>query len=129
MSRDDEYVFDLDRNDRDSPADVAIEFLSRKWTRMIVEVLLTEGTLRYNELKAELDGISDKALSDALGGLEATHIVDREVVDDRPVKVEYSLTEVGRSLEVIIDDFVDWRREYVEYIDGLDGGIDVDNGR
>jgi DNA-binding HxlR family transcriptional regulator len=39
------------------------------------------------------------------------------VVDTRPVKVQYSLTEVGRSLETIVDDFLDWRDEYVAYVE------------
>ncbi|SFR91086.1 transcriptional regulator, HxlR family [Halomicrobium zhouii] len=128
---DDEYVFKSALDDEESTASVAIEFLSRKWTRTIVEVLVEEDSLRYSELKTELEGISDKALSDALEGLEALHLVDRDVVDDRPVKVAYSLTEVGQSLETIIDDFVAWRDEYLAYVDGLDGatedGLDTDD--
>ncbi len=129
MTRDDyEYVFKPALDDEDSPASVAIEFLSRKWTRTIIEVLLDEESLRYNELKDELDGISDKALSDALEGLEAMHLINRDVADDRPVKVEYSLTNVGQSLETIIEDFVMWKHEYLEYVDSLDDelGIDTD---
>lgn len=127
MTREHEYVFKPPLGDRNSPADCAIEFLGRKWRGMIVEVLLASGPLRYNELKEELDGISDKALSDALEDLEAVHIVDREVIDDRPVKVEYSLTEVGRSLEIIVEDFVEWKQEYVGYVEELEDGLGRDS--
>lgn len=123
-----EYVFKPALNEDDSPASIAIKFLSRKWTRTIVEVLLDKENLRYNELKDELDGISDKALSEALEGLEKMQLVDREVVDDRPVKVEYSLTEIGKSLETIIKDFITWKHEYVEYIDSIESKSDVDSG-
>lgn len=122
-----EYVFKPALNEDDSPASIAIEFLSRKWTRTIVEVLLDKENLRYNELKDELDGISDKALSEALEGLEKMQLVDREVVDDRPVKVEYSLTEAGKSLETIIKDFIAWKHEYVEYIGSIEDGSGVDS--
>jgi DNA-binding HxlR family transcriptional regulator len=125
MGRDDrEYVFKSAIDEGDSQAAVAIEFLSRKWTRTIVEVLLDRDSLRYNELKDELDGISDKALSDALEGLEEMHLVNREVVDDRPIKVQYSLTEVGASLETIVDDFAEWQREYLAYVERVTDGDD-----
>lgn len=68
------------------------------------------------------------ASSDARSRSESTHIVSRDVIDDRPVKVEYSLTGVGQSLEIIIADFVDWKQEYEEYVDSLDDGLDIDSG-
>lgn len=129
MDRDDrEYVFRPALDEGDSRASAAIEFLSRKWTRTIVETLIEEDRLRYNELKDELEGISDKALSDALEGLEEMHLVDREVVEDRPVKVAYSLTEVGRSLETIVDDFVEWKHEYLEYVEEREADTSGESG-
>lgn len=117
-----EYVFKPALGEGDSRASVAIEFLSRKWTRTIIEILLDQESLRYNELKDELDGISDKALSNALEGLEDMYLVHREVVNDRPVKVQYSLTEVGDSLGTIIDDFLEWKYEYIRYIEHIEEG-------
>jgi DNA-binding HxlR family transcriptional regulator len=119
-------VFEPALGDDDTAAGGAIEVLSRKWTRTIVEVLLDEGSLRYTELKNRLDGISDKALSDALEGLETMHLVDREVVDDRPIEVAYSLTEVGASLGTIIDDFLAWRQEYLAYVNDLEDAAESD---
>jgi DNA-binding HxlR family transcriptional regulator len=100
------FVFDPATHD-DEVSDV-IELNSRKWTRTIVERLLVNGSLRYSELSAEIDGISDKVLSESLDDLEEFGLVERNVIDDRPVRVEYSLTEAGEAMEQVIDAVAEW---------------------
>jgi DNA-binding HxlR family transcriptional regulator len=117
MNRDDrEFVFDRAIHDDSLVADV-IELVSRKWTRVIIEHLLYHDAMRYNELSDEIDGISDKMLSESLQHLEEYHLVRREVIDDRPVKVEYSLTDAGRELETVMAAVADWTQLYVEQVD------------
>jgi DNA-binding HxlR family transcriptional regulator len=112
-----DFIFDPSADSRDSQVAAVIEFTSRKWTRPIIEHLLANGSMRYNELREEIDGISDKVLSDSLENLEEFQLVDREVIDDRPVKVEYSLTEAGAGLEPVIDAVADWIDLYLEQVD------------
>ncbi|MFH5800350.1 winged helix-turn-helix transcriptional regulator [Haladaptatus sp. CMAA 1911] len=115
--KDREYLFTSGLDDEDSVVGSVIELLSRKWTRAIIEVLLAEDGRRYNELNDEIDGISDKVLSDSLKRLESFHLVRREVVDDRPVQVKYWLTEPGASLEEVVDAVVNWTENYQQHLD------------
>ncbi|AUV82257.1 transcriptional regulator [Salinigranum rubrum] len=116
MSRDREFVFDPAIHGDSVVAEV-IELISRKWTRVIIEHLLFHDSMRYSELSEEIDGISDKMLSESLQNLEACHLVDRRVVDDRPVRVEYSLTEPGRELKHVMDAVADWTERYAEAVE------------
>jgi DNA-binding HxlR family transcriptional regulator len=118
MTEDDrDFTFDPLTDARDSQVAEVIDLTSRKWTRPIIEHLLAHGSMRYNELSEEIDGISDKVLSESLENLEKFQLVDREVIDDRPVKVEYSLTEAGAGLEPVIDAVADWIDLYLEQVD------------
>jgi DNA-binding HxlR family transcriptional regulator len=121
-----EFVFDPAAADESPVADV-IELNSRKWTRTIIERLLVGGDLRYSELAARIDGISDKVLSESLEDLERYQLVERRVIDDRPIKVEYSLTPAGAALEDVIDAVSDWTDTYRETVD-LDAPA-VERGR
>jgi DNA-binding HxlR family transcriptional regulator len=76
------------------------EVLSRvgdKWSVLVV-VLLGRGTLRFNELKRTIDGISQRMLTATLRGLERDGLVKRTVHPTNPPQVEYSLTKLGRTL-------------------------------
>ena len=111
------YVFDPAADDDEDPVAAVIELTGRKWTRPIVEHLLDGGNMRYSELAAEIDGISDKMLSDSLEDLEESQLVSRDVVDTRPVRVEYSLTETGAALEEVIDAVAEWTELYADRVD------------
>jgi len=76
--------------------------------------IIENGPLGFSALKRDVDGISSKVLSDSLDDLEEANIVDREIVSERPVRVEYSLTEFGRSLEPVIFSMRDWGKKYLE---------------
>ena len=110
-----EFLFHPDETD--SPTADVIELTSRKWTRAIVEQLLAEGPMRYNELADAVDGISDKMLSESLEAMEEHGLVERTVIDDRPVKVEYSLTEAGAALEDVMDAVADWIEVYLDAVE------------
>ena len=114
-----DFVFDAAIQNDSLVAEV-IELVSRKWTRVIIEHLLYRDTMRYGELSNEIEGISDKMLSESLQNLEEYHLVRREVIDDRPVKVEYSLTEAGEELETVMAAVADWTQLYVEWMKSND---------
>ncbi|AJK50696.1 winged helix-turn-helix transcriptional regulator [Burkholderia plantarii] len=84
------------------PLDVAatrpiLEQLANKWTVLILSVLCTQPA-RFNDLKRRLDGITHKALSDALKRLERDGLLDRKILPTQPVGVEYTITALGASL-------------------------------
>jgi len=78
--------------------------IGRKWHPVIIYHLMNaQGSLRFSEIQSRIDGVSDKVLSDSLADLEEYQMVEREIIEDRPLKVEYSLTEVGESFRPIIE--------------------------
>lgn len=80
-----------------------------KWHPLIVYHLLADSPMRFSELQSSVDGISGKMLSSCLTELEELGVIEREVVDEKPVRVEYGLTRHGRSLEPIIDGMIRWQ--------------------
>jgi DNA-binding HxlR family transcriptional regulator len=84
------------------------ELLGRKWHLRIVYQLLENGDMGFSGLKDGVDGISSKMLSESLSTLEDRGLVVREIVNDQPVRVEYSLTATGRALEATIDALLQW---------------------
>jgi len=71
-------------------------------------VLLETGALGFSELKDRVQGISDKVLSESLDDLEERDLVDRTVIDDKPVPRQYSLTEWGEQLELVVAAMDQW---------------------
>ena len=91
----------------------AMDVIGKKWHPVITHRLLQQEALRFNELGQEIGGITNKMLSQSLDDLEAKNLVDRAVVSEKPVAVEYSLTERGRSLEPVIDSLEAWGEQYL----------------
>ena len=85
----------------------AREMLARvgdKWSVYVIHVLGHAGTLRFNELRGQVAGISQRMLTVTLRGMERDGLVTRKVYPEVPPRVEYALTEKGRALLPIIDD-------------------------
>ncbi|MFC6732518.1 MULTISPECIES: helix-turn-helix domain-containing protein [unclassified Haladaptatus] len=87
--------------------------LGKKWHPVIIHRLLKHGPSGFNALKAAVDGISSKVLSDSLENLEEFGLVNRAVVSEKPFRVEYSLTARGKSLEPLIMAMHDWGQEHL----------------
>ncbi len=92
------------------PITVTSELLSRKWHPVIIHRLL-QRPMGFSELQREVHHISDKVLSDSLEDLREKGVVQKEVITDKPKEVEYSLTEVGESLQEVIKPMFHWGRE------------------
>jgi len=92
------------------PVTVTSELLSRKWHPVIIHRLL-QRPMGFNELQREVHHISDKVLSDSLEDLQERGIVNREILNEKPKEVEYSLTETGRSLEKVIEPMFEWGKD------------------
>jgi DNA-binding HxlR family transcriptional regulator len=93
------------------PVETALMLMGDRWKVLIVRDLLT-GTKRFGVLKKSLDGISQKVLTQHLRIMEESGIVHREVFAEVPPRVEYSLTDLGRSLQSILDAMWQWGVEY-----------------
>jgi len=76
-------------------------FLQRKWALDVIYVLLIRGGLHFNEVRRVLEGVSSRTLTDRLTELEEKGIVTRTVLQDKPVKVVYSLTDYGKGLAAL----------------------------
>lgn len=91
----------------------AFELLGKRWTGMIIKVLF-EGTCRFKDLHADIPNISQKVLTERLKELEEHGIVSREVFDEKPVKVLYSLTKKGKELEPVLEAVQVWAVKWVK---------------
>ncbi len=87
--------------------------LGRKWHPVILQRLMEHESLRFGELEDHIPGISGKVLSESLTDLEEKGLVDRRVVEAKPIGVEYSLTPHGRALEDAIAELHAWGRDYL----------------
>ena len=93
------------------PLATTVALIGSKWKLLIIRNLLAR-PWRFNELKKDLEGISQKVLTDSLRSMEADGIITRTVYPEVPPRVEYTLTETGYSLKPILDAMVVWGTEY-----------------
>lgn len=89
----------------------AVELIGRRWTGAIVFVLL-EGRCRYSDIRAAIPDMTDRMLSERLRELEQEEIVERAVVPEWPVRVEYALTAKGRALARAVEAIGEWGRDW-----------------
>jgi len=98
------------RSYTECPVEAALDVIGGKW-KVAILVRLTEGTRRFNELRRLLPNITQRMLTNQLRELESDGMVDRRVYAQVPPKVEYSLTELGRTLEPLLVDLKRWGQE------------------
>ncbi len=89
----------------------AIELLGRRWTGVIFYMLL-QRPHRFNELLTSVHGISDRLLTERLRELEEHGLVERRVIPESPVRVEYMLTEAGRDAEACVSSIYRWGNKW-----------------
>ena len=95
------------------PVATTVQLIGSKWKLLIMRNLLSR-PWRFNELQKSIDGISQKALTEALRSMEADGIVNRKVFPEVPPRVEYSLTELGESMRLIFQSMESWGLAYRE---------------
>jgi len=89
----------------------AIELIGKRWTGAIVYLLL-RSSCRFATLRDAIPDITDRMLSERLQELEQEGIVERTVIPESPVRVEYSLTAKGRALATAVDAVSDWAHKW-----------------
>jgi len=90
----------------------AVELIGGRWTGAIIRTLL-QGKTRYAVIKSAIPDLTDRMLSERLRSLEAEGLVVRRVVPETPVRVEYELTEKGRSLEKALGEIGIWAERWI----------------
>ncbi len=94
-----------------------VAVIGGRWKPIIIFKLLHNDLLRFGELKKEIKGITQRMLTNQLRELETDKIVSRKIYAEVPPRVEYSLTEYGRSLESIMVAMRDWGAEHISIIE------------
>jgi DNA-binding HxlR family transcriptional regulator len=90
----------------------AVELVGRRWTGAILRVLM-DGPLRFSEIAQAVPELSDRLLSERMKELEARGIVERTVIPGPPLRVEYSLSRMGRELEPALSELQRWAKRWL----------------
>jgi DNA-binding HxlR family transcriptional regulator len=107
---------DADLRRADSLAREIFSDVANKWALLIIEAL-GERTLRFSELRNEVEGVSHKMLTQNLRMLERYGLVERKVYPTVPPRVEYTLTEPGQALRATVDGMCGWTHQYLGHIE------------
>ena len=93
------------------PVATTVALSGSKWKLLIIRNLL-QRPWRFNELKKNLEGISQKVLTDSLRSMEEDGLITRTVYPEVPPRVEYALSDLGESLKPILDSMLEWGNMY-----------------
>lgn len=110
----------------------AREILARvgdKWSVYVIHVLGDAGTLRFNELRSRVDGISQRMLTVTLRGMERDGLVVRTVYPEVPPRVEYALTTLGATLRQLVRGLVEWSGAHLDEVDAARAAYDARHAR
>jgi len=94
-----------------TPFHHAIELIGRRWTGAIISLLL-QSRCRFATLRDAIPEITDRMLSERLQELESEGILERTVIPETPVRVEYSLTKKGRALAAAVEAVSEWAHKW-----------------
>lgn len=108
-----EYVYQIEGETFHCAMDVTMKFLGGKW-KTVVLWYLRNRTMRFGELKKQIPEITEKMLSIQLKSLAEDGLVVRRVYPEVPLRVEYSLTEFGKSVVPVLESIAKWGRELGE---------------
>ena len=93
------------------PVATTVQLIGSKWKLLIMRNLMAR-PWRFNELRKDLDGVSQKVLTDSLRAMESDGIITRTVYPEVPPRVEYALSELRKSMRPIIEAMAEWGRNY-----------------
>jgi DNA-binding HxlR family transcriptional regulator len=99
----------------DCPTRLVLDRIADKWAVLVLG-LLGNGPVRFNRLRRQIEGISQKMLSQTLKSLERDGLVSRKVTPTVPVTVEYSITPLGETLSATVDGLRIWAETHIEKV-------------
>ena len=94
------------------PVATTVQLIGNKWKLLILRNLIYSGKQRFTDFAKTIPGISKKVLTDNLRALEDDGLVEREAFAEVPPRVEYSLSDLGKTLKPILDAMFDWGTDY-----------------
>ena len=94
------------------PVATTVQLIGNKWKLLILRNLIYNGTQRFTDFVKTIPGISKKVLTDNLRALEDDGIIEREVFAEVPPRVEYSLSDLGKTLKPVLDALQIWGADY-----------------
>lgn len=97
------------------PVETTLMMMNSRWKVLIIKELLT-GTKRFGGLKKALGRITQKVLTSNLREMEENGLVERKVFHEVPPRVEYTLTDIGYSLAVVLDSMAEWGSAYRQFL-------------
>jgi len=118
---------ELERTPANCHAHEVLTRIGDKWSVHVIHMLGHGGTLRFNELRKGIEGISQRMLTVTLRGLERDGLVDRKVYPEVPPRVEYSLTRLGGTLRDIVRLLVKWSGAHLTEVDAARTRYDARN--
>ena len=92
----------------DCPVALTLDLIGERWTLLLLRDLLLEGPRRFQEFQASLPGVAPNILSARLKAMEDNGLIGRQLYNERPPRVEYLLTDKGKSLGPVVKAMRDW---------------------
>jgi DNA-binding HxlR family transcriptional regulator len=108
------------------PTRALLDRIADKWTTLIVGILAKQSPSRFGELRRAIGGISQKMLTQTLRDMERDGLVDRKVYPEIPPRVEYSLTDLGRTLQKPLQALSDWSQQHMNEVRASQARFDAD---
>jgi DNA-binding HxlR family transcriptional regulator len=105
------------------PSRQVLSRVGDKWSTLVIGIL-ERGTVRFGVLRREIMGISQKMLTQTLRNLERDGLIERRIFAEVPVRVEYSLTELGKSLVPVLTSLIQWSESHLKEIEAAQKQFD-----
>ncbi|MFP1960125.1 winged helix-turn-helix transcriptional regulator [Lonsdalea quercina] len=109
------------------PHRLLLDQIADKWSVLILDSLC-EKPLRFNVIKRELKGITQKSLTQTLRRLQRNGIISRRIITTSPIAVEYEITPLGRTLKEPIEALCAWTRDYLPQVEAARKAFDEGEG-
>ncbi len=97
------------------PIGATLTILTGKW-KILILYSLYDGTKRFSELRRAIPAVTQRMLTNQLRELESAGIIHRKVYPQVPPKVEYTLTDIGKTLGPVLDKLTAWGKKYIEHL-------------